>query len=82
MTRFIASKFDPENDTDRPIIGSVIDHGGSRYLIRKVGHVLLKDIDNEIDVKDCDTYLLKEHSTRMEVCWIVWVNAYEETNES
>jgi hypothetical protein len=82
---FAASKFDPDNDPDRPVVGSVIEFKGAKWRVGKVGHVTtrviveaaLKGQDWEPPLDPGEGYarcLTKSHTTRPAVLWLVWCN--------
>ena len=76
---FVASKFNEETDEDRPKIGEEFNHidGGETHIIGKVSHILLNDIVSggvEPDKGEFDVVLIKGHTTRPAVYWVVWGN--------
>lgn len=76
---FVASKFNAETDEDRPLIGEEFSHvdGGEVFVIEKVAHTTLGDImkgENEPEQGEYDEMLVKRHTLRPAVYWIVWGN--------
>jgi len=81
MATFVASKFDPETDVDRPVIDSEIEHEGKKWKIVRYIHLLAGEmlddqpaLQAKTDKAECDRVLYKEHATRPAVVWVVWLN--------
>ena len=76
MTTFIASVFNAETDSDRPVIDSQFEYTGSKYTVKKVSHLLVSDIiagrSKEPDKEDFDTVIVRSHACRPAVVWVVW----------
>lgn len=81
MTAFAISKFDPDNDPDRPILGTIIEHNCEKLRIEKVHWCTSKELmaDNA-EIMDKQGYyqcLELQHATRPAVHWLAWVNKVE-----
>ncbi len=81
MSTFIADKFDPDTDPDRPVVGSTIHYQGKDYEIVKVGWKTTKELVEEVlfsapkheELDGCDEICYKDHITRPFVSWVVWI---------
>jgi hypothetical protein len=51
MATFAASKFDPENDEDRPAMGMRFRYENKTVAVREVGHCLTADLLKEVTAK-------------------------------
>lgn len=77
MPTFVASKFDPENDSDRPVVGEFLTHNDKQYKIAEVSHVMTRDLFRRTG-KEVDDYkghaeiVFRQHTTRMAVYWMVY----------
>jgi len=80
MATFYASKFDPENDDDRPQLETRVEYDDKVFVIKKVTYVgseLIKGILEgapDPDKEGHDEVLFKEHTTRPGVRWKCFVN--------
>lgn len=78
---FVASKFDPETDSARPVVGSIVKHGDRDFEIQHVEHVSRWDLVREILAKVEPTVLMaprgyeacleQPHPTRPFMSWLV-----------
>ena len=70
------SKFEPETDLDRPVIGETItDNDGAEYIVRKVSWLPVAHFfENrpQPDLDGHDKLLLREHASRPAVIWTAW----------
>ncbi len=77
---FVATKFNPETDPSRPIVGGIVEKDGKSFIICKVEHRESKDIMKivisgiEPDKEGHDEVLFDQHKERPFVYWMVWVN--------
>ena len=83
MATFAISKFEPESDPTRPVVGSVIAHKGEDYIIRRVewrdkkklvAAILRGESEETEDSHGHDEILYEDHKDRIFVMWIVWVD--------
>ena len=79
MTQFVADKFNPETDEDRPQIGEKIEMPDGVFEIKKVDFITVSDIikkgeNYEPDAEGFDKVLGKPHKSRPAVIWLVWCN--------
>lgn len=88
MATFVADKFNPRTDPDRPKRGSIILEKGVTYVVRKVSYTTVNriiryqgagaDLNGLFKIGDFDARLYKLHITRPAVIWIAWCNKLEE----
>lgn len=91
MTTYVASKFDSENDPDKPVIGTVVEVDSTKFKIEKVSFALtseiVKDVMNNVpddspeslmNKKGYDECFSKSHTTRPGVQWLIWANKVNE----
>lgn len=73
MLNFVASKFDPETDPDRPKVGDTVEDG---RVIKEVGHLLMSQMlaGSKANAPEGYEILCREHPTRA-VVWIICVEA-------
>lgn len=74
-----ASKFDPENDLDRPKLNSIIEFEGNQYNVLKVDYITMSEIikgDRNPDEENTeyDKLIVKNHINRPAVYWLMWGN--------
>jgi len=78
--KFAATKFNPETDPSKPIIGDIVEKDGKSFTICKVEYRDSKDIMKiaisgvEPDKEGYDEVLIDQHKERPFVYWLVWVN--------
>ena len=78
--RFVASKFDPATDPDRPVVGEITEVNGRHAKIVRVDHALQPEIATKVlagewyDAGDsADEVLQRDHAMRPGVAWLAWV---------
>lgn len=82
MTTFIASKFNPENDEDKPVVGSIIHANNEAWKIMEVSwataSAVLKDSQKNppelMALNGFDECFARPHTDRPFVQWLVWAN--------
>lgn len=74
-------KYDPENDPEKPAVGSEIEFDGVNYIVAKSQYIPASDITKAVmdgrdigDVQGHDKLLVKDHPTRPFVQYLVWVD--------
>lgn len=75
MSGFIASKFDPENDPDRPKIGEIVEDEDGPLVVAEVDWLSLRHVvegGEEPDSRGYDKLLTRAHSTRPAVIWLAF----------
>ena len=82
MPTYFASKFNPDDDEDCPIVGDIFDS----FQIMKVGYCLTSELLKEImhgitqenskimDKRGYDVCLARDHISRPGVQWLIWAN--------
>jgi hypothetical protein len=74
----ILERFD--NDPSRPKIGEVVEHGGRKLKIQKVGAIAASELvsmllnDREPGLEGHDDLLFRDHPIRPFVKWACWVD--------
>lgn len=68
---FVASRFNPTTDPDKPVVGETVEVNGKNARIVRVGHALLSEILTKVlsnewyDVgDDADEVVQRDHTTR------------------
>lgn len=76
-----ASKFDPINDADRPVVYSAIDAPNGPAVIRRVEFCLTSKMIEHLragtqpfEFIDCDDVLIRQHAKRPGVQWGVGID--------
>jgi len=74
MTTFVASKFNPETDPDRPQLGDALPDGRTIQKVdwRTTRDILAGKAPLEDEMSDCEM-LCRGHIDRPAVVWYVWV---------
>jgi hypothetical protein len=80
MSLWEASKFDPANDPERPVVGDTIETGAGTLKIAEVEYVPAGTIIQEIrdktpvDMRGHAELFIKDHPTRPFVKYKVWAD--------
>jgi hypothetical protein len=80
---FHVSRFDPEADESRPVLGSETTCDGKRCVVRKVEHFMATRLmemmmaGEEPDHHGHDDVVIVDHPTRPFVKWACWVDVLE-----
>lgn len=82
MSTFVVSRFNPETDPDRPVVGTKIDLGDQTVTIVEVGWSPTSAVIAEqlagvtesvvMDPKGHTICLARAHTTRPGVTWLAW----------
>lgn len=85
MATFVASKFDPETDPDRPEIGSIVEVEDKKWEVKRVEYALMSDIIKsgfkEPDPSPQERVFNRSHIDRPAVTWNVFVDEVKEETE-
>lgn len=88
MASFEVSRFDPDTDPTRPVVGSIIEHNGQSYKIDKVDHILGRTLLSSIENNEeptkppgFDEVLYEQHPSRPFVFWVISINKVTVGNE-
>ena len=77
MGSFVAIKFNPRTDSERPKRGDIFEHEGKNYVTKSVSWISLSKVmhrKSEHPLKGFDKIFYVQHTTRPAVIWIVWGN--------
>ena len=78
MSTFVANRFNPDTDPNRPKIGATTEYKGITYRIEKVDYTTLAEVMKPTFIEPLhygfDVVLFEPDKDRPAVYWIVWAN--------